>query len=134
MPLWRFAHASWTPLRKFASRSNGSADSDLELARSWLNALHSRTIPRHIGQVSFSRSSGPGGQNVNKSVQPEIIPNPPSLRIGEGQFQGHVEGPIGGPVAVGAKFVAPQATGVPLCDRQVPDAGDTIRRIPAAIE
>lgn len=51
--------------RRFASRS---ADSDLELARKWLTSLSPSTIPRHIGHVSFSRSSGPGGQNVNKSV------------------------------------------------------------------
>lgn len=54
-------------LRRFASK--GSADLDLELARQWLKSLDSKTIPRHIAQISFSRSSGPGGQNVNKSVQ-----------------------------------------------------------------
>ncbi|KAJ5156002.1 hypothetical protein N7492_008805 [Penicillium capsulatum] len=49
--------------RRFASRS---ADSDLDQARKWLITLSPLTIPRHIGHVSFSRSSGPGGQNVNK--------------------------------------------------------------------
>ncbi|KAJ5174700.1 uncharacterized protein N7482_000577 [Penicillium canariense] len=51
------------------SASSGSSDPpDLELARAWLNAFESgvKTIPRHVGQISFSRSSGPGGQNVNK--------------------------------------------------------------------
>lgn len=48
--------------------STRSADLDFELARQWLKSLNSRTIPRHLGQISFSRSSGPGGQNVNKSV------------------------------------------------------------------
>lgn len=58
---------------KFASK--GSSDHqdphDLELARTWLKAFESgvKSIPRQVGQVSFSRSSGPGGQNVNKSVQ-----------------------------------------------------------------
>ncbi|OOQ86524.1 peptidyl-tRNA hydrolase domain protein [Penicillium brasilianum] len=58
---------------KFAS--TGSSDPHdphgLELARRWLTAFESglKAIPRHVGQVSFSRSSGPGGQNVNKSVQ-----------------------------------------------------------------
>ncbi|KAJ5590894.1 hypothetical protein N7450_004866 [Penicillium hetheringtonii] len=65
--LWRLGPpVRWTSLRKFASHPKRSADSDLELARSWLKDLHPNTIPRHIGQVSFSRSSGPGGQNVNK--------------------------------------------------------------------
>ncbi|KAH8724674.1 hypothetical protein GQ44DRAFT_259848 [Phaeosphaeriaceae sp. PMI808] len=42
---------------------------DINAARSWLANLHAQhAIPllRSIGQVSFSRSSGPGGQNVNK--------------------------------------------------------------------
>jgi hypothetical protein len=69
-PLWQSLPVRWSSLRKFASRSNGSADLDLELARSWLKDLHPNTIPRHIAHLSFSRSSGPGGQNVNKSVQP----------------------------------------------------------------
>lgn len=69
------------PFRRFASSapasnasnpgssgSSRSADLDLELARQWLRSFDSRTIPRHLGQISFSRSSGPGGQNVNKSV------------------------------------------------------------------
>lgn len=59
------------PFRRFASSANPrskSADSDVELARQWLKSFDSRTIPRHLGQISFSRSSGPGGQNVNKSV------------------------------------------------------------------
>jgi len=59
------------PLRRFASSANPrskSADSDVELARQWLKSFDSHTIPRHLGQISFSRSSGPGGQNVNKSV------------------------------------------------------------------
>lgn len=73
--LWRLGPpVRWTSLRKFASHPKRSADSDLELARSWLKDLHPNTIPRHIGQVSFSRSSGPGGQNVNKSVQPRDHP------------------------------------------------------------
>lgn len=55
--------------RRSASNSSRSGDSsDLELARQWLRSLTIHSIPRHLGQVSFSRSSGPGGQNVNKSV------------------------------------------------------------------
>ncbi|KAJ5492996.1 hypothetical protein N7539_001742 [Penicillium diatomitis] len=58
---------------KFASaRSSDPLDpQDVELARTWLKAFQSgaQSIPRQLGQISFSRSSGPGGQNVNKSVQ-----------------------------------------------------------------
>ncbi|KAF7713049.1 Uncharacterized protein PECH_002176 [Penicillium ucsense] len=56
----------------FASaRSSDPLDpQDVELARTWLKAFQSgaQSIPRQLGQISFSRSSGPGGQNVNKSV------------------------------------------------------------------
>lgn len=39
----------------------------LQAARTWLAKLHAETIPLStIGELSFSRSSGPGGQNVNK--------------------------------------------------------------------
>jgi peptidyl-tRNA hydrolase ICT1 len=63
------------PRRLFASRratvlQNGEETSEEELkaAREWLAKLDADTIPRHICEVAFSRSSGPGGQNVNKSV------------------------------------------------------------------
>ncbi|OKO96986.1 hypothetical protein PENSUB_10389 [Penicillium subrubescens] len=53
---------------KFASTgsSDPSDPHDVELARKWLKAFESgvKSIPRHVGQVSFSRSSGPGGQNA----------------------------------------------------------------------
>jgi peptidyl-tRNA hydrolase ICT1 len=37
-------------------------------ARKWLVELHEASLPSSIGEVSYSRSSGPGGQNVNKFV------------------------------------------------------------------
>ncbi|KAL2826967.1 hypothetical protein BDW59DRAFT_59000 [Aspergillus cavernicola] len=51
--------------RSFASRPEFSSD-DVTAAREWLSKLNSSTIPRHVGEISFSRSGGPGGQNVNK--------------------------------------------------------------------
>ncbi|OJD28073.1 hypothetical protein ACJ73_00529 [Blastomyces percursus] len=56
--------------RQLASSRSPSAqkftDEKLGTARVWLSQLTPRTIPRNIGEVSYSRSSGPGGQNVNK--------------------------------------------------------------------
>ncbi|ODM19081.1 hypothetical protein SI65_05698 [Aspergillus cristatus] len=56
--------------RSFASRRAASLgddqDEDLAAARTWLANLSPRTIPRHLCEVSFSRSGGPGGQHVNK--------------------------------------------------------------------
>lgn len=60
------------PVRRFASRRAAALraeepdEEELRAARDWLSKLNSQTIPRHICDVSFSRSSGPGGQNVNK--------------------------------------------------------------------
>ena len=39
---------------------------DQKAARLWLSTFGSKTIPRNLCEISFSRSSGPGGQNVNK--------------------------------------------------------------------
>ncbi|KAL1635431.1 hypothetical protein SLS58_010294 [Diplodia intermedia] len=54
--------------RPFASRRqpDAASEDDLAAARKWLQKLDPETIPKHICDVSFSRSSGPGGQNVNK--------------------------------------------------------------------
>ncbi|PWY92561.1 hypothetical protein BO70DRAFT_391956 [Aspergillus heteromorphus CBS 117.55] len=59
--------------RSFASRRAAIANNDgldaaedLTAARDWVARLNANTIPRDIAEISFSRSSGPGGQNVNK--------------------------------------------------------------------
>ncbi|KAI9861494.1 MAG: hypothetical protein M1824_002386 [Vezdaea acicularis] len=41
-------------------------EEDVAAARSWVAQFEPNSIPRSICSVSFSRSSGPGGQNVNK--------------------------------------------------------------------
>lgn len=44
-----------------------AGDDELRAARTWLANLHAEAVPlKSIGELSFSRSSGPGGQNVNK--------------------------------------------------------------------
>lgn len=62
------ASALVAPSVRFASgKSTGEASpEELQEARKWLAQLHAETIPKIIGELSFSRSSGPGGQNVNK--------------------------------------------------------------------
>ncbi|OCL04867.1 hypothetical protein AOQ84DRAFT_300010 [Glonium stellatum] len=54
--------------RSYASHklSNGISEEDLRTARKWLDNLGPGSIPNNICELSFSRSSGPGGQNVNK--------------------------------------------------------------------
>lgn len=60
------------PQRTLASRraaalgDDHDQDEELSAARNWLAKLDVHTIPRHLCDVSFSRSGGPGGQHVNK--------------------------------------------------------------------
>jgi peptidyl-tRNA hydrolase ICT1 len=68
-----FKSRQWLALgsiRYFAStrKATISSEEDIQAARKWLEKLHAETIPKNIGELSFSRSSGPGGQNVNKYV------------------------------------------------------------------
>ena len=53
-------------LRSFTTRDGADSEEELSAARRWLAKLNPDTIPRTICDVTFSRSSGPGGQNVNK--------------------------------------------------------------------
>ncbi|KAJ5551164.1 hypothetical protein N7535_000893 [Penicillium sp. DV-2018c] len=60
---WRIFNGLWAlSSRGFASQT----EQDVQIAREWLRTLNAKSIPRNICEISFSRSSGPGGQNVNK--------------------------------------------------------------------
>lgn len=50
------------------SSGNESEAADLDAAREWFHRFTKSTIPSKIGQTTFSRSSGPGGQKTNKYV------------------------------------------------------------------
>ena len=55
--------------RRFVSRidvSDDASEEDQKAAREWLANYNPSTIPRNICEIGYSRSSGPGGQNVNK--------------------------------------------------------------------
>lgn len=60
-----------TTPRHFASKKGNAThavwdEAELSKARNWLSKFNISSIPRNICAISFSRSSGPGGQNVNK--------------------------------------------------------------------
>lgn len=46
---------------------------EIENARKWVQSSTSASIPRHLFNVSYSRSSGPGGQKVNKTSSKATI-------------------------------------------------------------
>lgn len=52
--------------RNYSQTTSVPSEADLASARKWIATFTFESIPRDIGDVSFSRSSGPGGQNVNK--------------------------------------------------------------------
>ena len=49
-----------------------STEAELDSARRWLKTFDKSVIPQAVGDVSYSRSSGPGGQNVNKYVVDDL--------------------------------------------------------------
>ena len=48
------------------SSQRGPTEAEYRDARTWLSQFNADIIPKNACEVSFSRSSGPGGQNVNK--------------------------------------------------------------------
>ena len=63
-------HARVAVTRLFTSTAAlPASEEDLTKARQWYKGFSrdsGQVIPRTLGEVSYSRSSGPGGQNVNK--------------------------------------------------------------------
>lgn len=56
--------------RAYSSRSSSDSEAaDLDAAREWFRRFNKSTIPEKIGKTEFSRSSGAGGQKVNKYVE-----------------------------------------------------------------
>ncbi|KAK5114314.1 hypothetical protein LTR62_002565 [Meristemomyces frigidus] len=51
---------------KRSTNAEEADEAELAAARKWLANLNPDTIPRNLCDITFSRSSGPGGQNVNK--------------------------------------------------------------------
>lgn len=56
-----------TLLRSFRRSISDFSTSEIESARKWLQTFHHPQIPKDCFEISFSRSSGPGGQKVNKT-------------------------------------------------------------------
>ncbi|KAH7369792.1 peptidyl-tRNA hydrolase domain-containing protein [Rhexocercosporidium sp. MPI-PUGE-AT-0058] len=50
-----------------AQSGSDSEEADLNAVREWFQQFGKSTIPAKIGQTTYSRSSGPGGQKVNKT-------------------------------------------------------------------
>ncbi|KAK9359415.1 hypothetical protein V1504DRAFT_458141 [Lipomyces starkeyi] len=57
-------HRTYTSV--FHKVDSGFPDEEITTARTWLSTFKVSDIPRDKFDISFSRSGGPGGQNVNK--------------------------------------------------------------------
>ncbi|KAI5954782.1 hypothetical protein KGF57_003805 [Candida theae] len=57
-----------------------SNSSEIAQSKEWLDTFDSSQIPRHLFSISYSRSSGPGGQKVNKTSSKATV------ALGEGEW------------------------------------------------
>ncbi|CAI5757895.1 unnamed protein product [Candida verbasci] len=53
--------------RYFLRYNSIYTESEIENAKKWLDSFDHSQIPQHVFKITFSRSSGPGGQKVNKT-------------------------------------------------------------------
>lgn len=49
-----------------AENTDGPTEEEQIAARNWLASFSPSTIPKSLYEITYSRSSGPGGQNVDK--------------------------------------------------------------------
>jgi hypothetical protein len=62
--------------RTYSSRPTSDSEAaDLDAAREWFRRFNKSTIPEKIAKTEFSRSSGAGGQAVNKYVEKSCAVN-----------------------------------------------------------
>jgi len=66
IPSIRSLRAVFSQYRTKSTTSAPPSTEEISLARRWLAKFDPDTIPKRLCELSFSRSSGPGGQNVNK--------------------------------------------------------------------
>jgi len=52
--------------RVYSQAGSNREEADLEAAREWYRSFSKSSIPTKVAETTFSRSSGPGGQKVNK--------------------------------------------------------------------
>ncbi|GAA6027166.1 hypothetical protein JCM8097_002448 [Rhodosporidiobolus ruineniae] len=72
-PLVRLASTKVPSPPKLASLAS---QDDMQAARQWITAferLPAEDWPKHLTEATFSRSSGPGGQHVNRTMSKAIL-------------------------------------------------------------
>lgn len=59
--------------KELASLRTLSTDKDHKHAREWIDSFTIDDLPREDLEVSYARSSGPGGQHVNKTSSKAVV-------------------------------------------------------------
>lgn len=62
----------------FGPRLNSTSPEAIASAKEWLKSFKDSDIPRHAFEIGYSRSSGPGGQKVNKTSSKATVLMEPS--------------------------------------------------------
>lgn len=62
----RIAQGSLRCIATSVQNKDGLSEDEQAIGRQWLASFSSKTIPKNLCEVTYSRASGPGGQKVNK--------------------------------------------------------------------
>ncbi|KAF2175589.1 hypothetical protein K469DRAFT_683850 [Zopfia rhizophila CBS 207.26] len=94
-------------IRHFGARKNGNgvSEDDVRAARNWLEKLDAETIPKNLYELTFSRSSGPGGQNVNK------VNSKATLKVPLDAFLKHIPNALHSEIQM-SRYVAPRSNSI----------------------
>ena len=105
-----------------------SSKDDQSEARRWLATFNQSTIPRSLCQITFSRSSGPGGQNVNKYILDleKLISQSPTNML-QSELQGHSPSGNEGPVTFDSWYPTPGTNSIAILRRERPCLGNSSR-------
>ncbi|RCK60752.1 hypothetical protein Cantr_08514 [Candida viswanathii] len=55
------------PCLRYNSTTTQFSEKEIEQSKKWLESFTHSEIPTHVFDITYSRSSGPGGQKVNKT-------------------------------------------------------------------
>ncbi|KAK6868887.1 hypothetical protein K6H11_003990 [Candida tropicalis] len=67
------------PYFRYNSTAQQFSEKEIESAKKWVDTFTHTEIPTHVFDISFSRSSGPGGQKVNKTSSKATVSLEPGL-------------------------------------------------------
>lgn len=67
------------PYLRYNSTAPQFSEKEIEQSKKWLETFTHTEIPTHVFDITYSRSSGPGGQKVNKTSSKATVSLEPGL-------------------------------------------------------